>query len=311
MTCRTAAGAARREGGQGEGDLRVTILEIQELKRQGTRFAMLTAYDYCTAKLLDEAGVPLLLVGDSLGVVMLGHETTVPVTMDDVIRLTQAVIRGTKRALVVADLPFMSYQPSVEDAVRNAGRLMQESGAQAVKLEGGVSVAESVRRIVEAGIPVMGHIGLTPQSFYQLGGFKVQGRTAAVAARLLEDAAALEQAGAFSIVLEGIPSPLAARITARSGVPTIGIGAGPDCDGQVQVIHDLLGLFTDFVPRHARRYAELGETIKDAVRRYSADVEAGTFPSAKESFSMDERVLQELGETVDLPAPTRPTGTKS
>ena len=276
--------------------MRVSILDIRELKRKGTRFAMLTAYDYCMARLVDEAGVPLVLVGDSLGMVMLGYETTVPVTMEDMLRHTRAVVRGSKRALVVADLPFMSYQASTEEAIRNAGRLMQEGGAQAVKLEGGVSIAPTMRRIVEAGIPVMGHIGLTPQSFYQLGGFKVQGRTAEVAARLLDDAAALEQAGAFAMVLEGIPTPLAARITQHVSVPTIGIGAGPRCDGQVQVIHDLLGLFTDFTPRHARRYAQLGETIKAAVQQYAADVEAGTFPAAQESFTMDERVLEQLDE---------------
>jgi 3-methyl-2-oxobutanoate hydroxymethyltransferase len=273
-------------------DVRITIQQLQEWKQRGTRFAMLTAYDYPTAKLLDEAGVPLLLVGDSLGVVVLGHETTIPVTMEDIIRCTQAVVRGTKRTLIVADLPFLSYHVSVEQAVANAGRLLKEGGAQAVKLEGGLAVAPTVRRIAEAGIPVMGHIGLTPQAVHQLGGYKVQGRTPAVAARLLEEAAALQAAGAFALVLECVPAPLSALITRSVKIPTIGIGAGPNCDGQVQVLHDLLGLFTDFAPRHARRYAELGEAIKTAAQSYAADVEAGTFPTAKESFSMDPRVLE-------------------
>ena len=198
----------------------------------------------------------------------------------------------------MGDLPFMSYHISVEEALRNAARLVQEGGAGAVKLEGGVTVAETVRRIVQAGIPVMGHIGLTPQSVHQLSGHKVQGRTAEVAGRLLADAEALERAGAFAVVLEGMPAPLAAEVTRRLKIPTIGIGAGPDCDGQVQVIHDLLGLFTDFVPRHARQYANLGEQIKDAARRYADDVSAGTFPTAKESFSMDPAILAEVEETL-------------
>jgi 3-methyl-2-oxobutanoate hydroxymethyltransferase len=274
--------------------MRITIQQIQEMKERGERIAMLTAYEYSVAKLLDAAGIPMLLVGDSLASVVLGYETTIGATMDDMVRHTQAVVRGTGRALIVADLPFMSYQPSAEEAMRNAGRLMREGGAGAVKLEGGVTVAETVRRIVDAGVPVMGHIGLTPQSVHQLSGHKVQGRTVGVATRLLADAEALEQAGAFSVVLEGVPAPLAGEITRRLRIPTIGIGAGPRCDGQVQVIHDLLGLFTDFVPRHAGRYAELGEAIKDAVSRYADDVRAGTFPTAKQSFTMDAAVLAEV-----------------
>jgi 3-methyl-2-oxobutanoate hydroxymethyltransferase len=273
--------------------MRITIQQIQAMKQRGERIAMLTAYEYSIAKLLDDAGVPMMLVGDSLGVVVLGHETTIGATMDDMLRHTQAVVRGTKRALIVADLPFMSYQISAEEALRNAGRLMREGGAGAVKLEGGVVVAETVRRIVAAGIPVMGHIGLTPQSVHQLSGHKVQGRTADVAARLLADADALVEAGAFAIVLEAMPRALAEQVTRHSSVPTIGIGAGPECDGQVQVIHDLLGLFTDFVPRHAGRYAELGEQIKSAVRQYADDVKTGAFPTAKHSFSMDETVAAE------------------
>jgi len=287
--------------------MRTTIQQIQEMKRRGERIAMLTAYEYSIAKLLDAAGVPMLLVGDSLASVVLGFETTIGATMDDMVRHTQAVVRGTEKALIVGDLPFMSYQVSVEEALRNAGRLMREGGAGAVKLEGGVTVAETVRRIVQAGVPVMGHIGLTPQSVHQLSGHKVQGRTAAVAARLLADAEALEEAGAFAVVLEGMPAPLAAEVTKRLKIPTIGIGAGPGCDGQVQVIHDLLGLFTDFVPRHARRYADLGEQIKDAVRRYADDVREGSFPTAKESFSMDPAILAEVEETLAYRPPTQPT----
>ena len=287
--------------------MRTTIQQIQEMKRRGERIAMLTAYEYSIAKLLDAAGVPMLLVGDSLASVVLGFETTIGATMDDMVRHTQAVVRGTEKALIVGDLPFMSYQVSVEEALRNAGRLMREGGAGAVKLEGGVTVAETVRRIVQAGVPVMGHIGLTPQSVHQLSGHKVQGRTAEVAARLLADADALEEAGAFAVVLEGMPAPLAAEVTKRLKIPTIGIGAGPGCDGQVQVIHDLLGLFTDFVPRHARRYADLGEQIKDAVRRYADDVREGSFPTAKESFSMDPAILAEVEETLAYRPPTQPT----
>ncbi|MCC7105712.1 MAG: 3-methyl-2-oxobutanoate hydroxymethyltransferase [Chloroflexi bacterium] len=274
--------------------MRVTIKQVQEMKERGERFAMLTAYDYPMAKLLDEAGVPLLLVGDSMGVVVLGYPTTLNVSMEDIIRSTQAVVRGSQRALVVADLPFMSYQVSADEAVRNAGRLLTEGGAQAVKLEGGVNMTATARRIVECGIPLMGHVGLTPQSVNQFGGYKVQGKTLNAAARILADAVAMEEAGAFSIVLEGVPAPLAERITRRLGIPTIGIGAGPHCDGQVQVLQDMLGLFTDFIPRHARRYAQLGPIVLEAARQYAADVASGTFPSPKESFSMDESILREI-----------------
>jgi 3-methyl-2-oxobutanoate hydroxymethyltransferase len=282
--------------------VRRTIDQIREFKRRGERFAMLTAYDYSLARLLDAAGIPILLVGDSLGMVVLGHQTTLPVTIEDMLRHTQAVVRGTEQALIVADMPFLSYQASVEEALRNAGRLLKEGGAQAVKLEGGAPMAETVRRMVESGIPVMGHIGLTPQSVNQLSGYRVQGRTAAAASRLLTDAQALEAAGAFSIVLETIPAPLARRITAALAIPTVGIGAGPDCDGQVQVLHDILGLFPDFTPRHARRYAELGQAVSEAVGRYAADVAAGTFPGERESFAMDEALLADLGR--DGAAPT-------
>jgi 3-methyl-2-oxobutanoate hydroxymethyltransferase len=281
--------------------MRTTIQQIQQMKQRGERIAMLTAYEYSIAKLLDAAGVPMLLVGDSLASVVLGYETTIGATMEDMIRHTQAVVRGTEQALIVGDLPFMSYQVSVEEALRNAGRMMREGGAGAVKLEGGVTVAETVRRITQAGVPVMGHIGLTPQSVHQWSGHKVQGRSAEVATRLLADAEALEQAGAFAVVLEGMPAPLAAQVTRRLHIPTIGIGAGPECDGQVQVIHDLLGLFTDFVPRHARQYANLGEQIKDAARRYAEDVSSGAFPTAKESFSMDPAVLADVERALGTP----------
>ena len=274
--------------------MRLTTLDIQAMKARGERIAMLTAYEYSTAKLLDESGVHMLLVGDSLGVVVLGYPTTLNVTLDDMVRHGQAVVRGTTRPLVVVDMPFMTYQVTPEDALRNAGRLLQETGAQAVKLEGGTAMAPTVARIVAAGIPVVGHIGLTPQSIHNLGGYKVQGKSVEAASRLLADAQALQDAGAFALVLEGVPTPLAARVTRATGIPTIGIGAGINCDGQVQVIHDLLGMFTDFVPRHARQYAQLGAAIQDAARRYVAEVSSGAFPTAKESFTMDERILSEL-----------------
>ncbi len=264
------------------------------MKQKGEKIPMLTAYDYAIAKLMDEVGVPLLLVGDSLGMVILGYESTIPVTMEEMLHHTKAVVRGTKRALVVGDMPFMTYHTSISDALYNAGRFIQEGGAQAVKLEGGEPMAEVVHRVVECGIPVMGHIGLTPQSIHQLGGFKVQGKTQEAAIRLLKDARALEEAGAFAIVLESIPAPLARIITEKVSVPTIGIGAGLWCDGQVQVISDLLGLFTDFVPKHAKQYARLFETIKSAVVDYIAEVQAGTFPTKKESYTMDESLLAEL-----------------
>ena len=274
---------------------RVSIHTLRAMKERGEKIAMLTAYDYPTARLLDEAGVPIILVGDSLGMVVLGYDSTLPVTMADMIHHTKAVVRGTRRAHVVADLPFMGYQTGPEDALRNAGRLMQEGGAQSVKLEGGKSVAETVRRLVEAGIPVMGHVGLTPQSLHQLGGYKIQGKTPDAAAKLLNDAQALEEAGAYAVVLEGIPAPLAARVTERLSVPTIGIGAGPHCDGQVQVLHDMLGLYPEFVPKHAKQYAHLAEEIGRAVGQYMAEVSEGRFPTRKESFIMDEAVLTELG----------------
>jgi len=273
---------------------RVTIDELKAMKRRGERIAMITAYDYPSARLVEEAGADIILVGDTLGMVVLGYDTTLPVTMEEMLHHTRAVVRGTQRALVVGDMPFMSYQTGPEEALRNAGRFLKEGGANAVKLEGGMTVAESVKRIVDAGIPVMGHIGLTPQSVNQFGGFKLQGKTPAAAVKLMHDAQALEQAGAFAIVLETIPAPLAELITRRVSIPTIGIGAGPACDGQVQVYHDLLGLFDAFVPKHARRYADLGTMIRDAVAAYVRDVREGAFPTDKESFRMDEAALAEL-----------------
>lgn len=274
--------------------MRFTIAAIRERKQQKQKIAMLTAYDYTTAKLVDEAGAPLILVGDSLGMVALGYESTIPVTMEEMLHHTKAVVRATKRALIIGDMPFMTYQVSISDALHNAARFVQEGGVQAVKLEGGEAVAETVRRIVNCGIPVMGHIGLTPQSIHQLSGFKVQGKTPAAARRLVSDALALEEAGAFAIVLEAVPAPLSRIITEKVAIPTIGIGAGPYCDGQVQVISDLLGLFTDFVPRHAKQYAQLSEIIRAAIREYVSEVEAGKFPTPEQSYSLDESIVDEV-----------------
>jgi len=277
--------------------MRITINQIKEMKQQGEKISMLTAYDYATAKIIDEVGIPLILVGDSLGMVVLGYESTIPVTMEEMLHHTKAVVRGTKQAMVIGDMPFMTYHISIDDALKNATRFIQEAGAQAVKLEGGVTVAEKVRRIVECGIPVMGHIGLTPQSIHQFGGFKVQGKTPEAATRMLEDAQTLDEAGAFAIVLETVPAPLAALITQRVSIPTIGIGAGIGCDGQVQVINDILGSFTDFVPKHAKQYAKLADIIRNAVTEYHNEVTAGSFPTDQQSFSMDESILAELKES--------------
>jgi len=274
--------------------MRVTINQIKEMKQKGEKIAMLTAYDYTTAKIVDEVGIPLILVGDSLGMVVLGYETTIPVTMEEMLHHTKAVVRGTKQAMVIGDMPFMTYHISVAEALHNAARFIQEGGAQAVKLEGGVTVAEKVRRIVDCGIPVMGHIGLTPQSIHQFGGFKVQGRTPEAAIRLVKDAQALEEAGAFAIVLETVPAPLATLITQKVSIPTIGIGAGIGCDGQVQIINDILGSFTDFVPKHAKQYAKLVNIMSSAITEYYDEVKAGSFPTDKQSFSMDESILAKL-----------------
>jgi len=267
---------------------KVTIQTLRQMKERGEKIAMLTAYDATFAKLLDEAGADVLLVGDSLGMVVQGHETTLPVTLEEIAYHCRAVVRGARRAHVVGDMPFMSYQASYEQGVTNAGRLMKEGNCHSVKLEGGAVHAELVQRLVAAGIPVMGHIGLTPQSFHQLGGFKVQGRDVGGRERLLSDALILEQAGAYAIVLEAIPADIARDITQRVGVPTIGIGAGAHCDGQVLVCYDALGMDETFKPRFVRRYETLGAKIKEAVTHYVEDVRSGAFPSDAESFSVAE-----------------------
>lgn len=274
--------------------MRITIDEIKAMKQRKEKIPMLTAYDYVTAKIIDDVGVPLILVGDSLGMVMLGYETTIPVTMEDMIHHTKAVARGAKKALIVADMPFMTYHTDISDALYNAARLIQEGGAQAVKPEGGEAIAEVVRRLVDCGIPVMPHMGLTPQSLYQLGGFKVQGKTPETAQKMFKDAQILEQAGAFSIVLECVPAPLSKLIAETVSIPIIGIGAGPDCDGQVQVVSDMLGLYTDIIPRHAKQYARLAEEIKNAVTAYMNEVKSNTFPTMKHSYTMDESILESL-----------------
>ena len=275
---------------------KVTVRDVAEMKSRGEKISMITAYDYTTAKVVDQAGIPLLLVGDSLGMVVLGYESTVSVTMEDMLHHVKAVTRGAENSMVIADLPFMSYNLDSTQALANAGRLMQEGGASSVKLEGGERMAETTRRIVECGIPVMGHIGLTPQAVNGLGGYRVQGRGQEEAQQLVKDALALEQAGAFAVVLEMVPAPLASLISKRLTIPTIGIGAGVGCDGQVQVIHDMLGLFTDFVPKHARRYAQLADVMTKALTAYAQEVREGSFPSAKESFKMDETLLDGLAD---------------
>ncbi|MCH8191296.1 MAG: 3-methyl-2-oxobutanoate hydroxymethyltransferase [Chloroflexi bacterium] len=278
--------------------MRETIEKIQQRKATGEKIAMLTAYDYPSAKLVDEAGVPIILVGDSLGMVVLGYDSTIPVTMEEMLHHIKPVVRGSKRAMVVGDLPFMSYQASIADAMRNSARFLQEGGCQAVKLEGGVRVAETVRALVTTGIPVMGHIGLTPQSVNQLSGFRLQGKTPKAAVQLLNDARALAEAGAFAIVLESIPAPLAQVITERVPIPTIGIGAGPYCDGQVQVFHDVMGLCTELVPKHAKQYAHLADVMRDAAAQYIREVQTAAFPTARESYGMDRKVAEQLGQLV-------------
>ena len=273
---------------------KVTTRDIANMKARGDKIPMLTAYDYPTARLADEAGIPIVLVGDSLGMVVLGYDSTIPVTIEDMLHHLKAVSRAIKWALVVGDLPFMSYQIDTAQALRNAARVLQEGGAQAVKLEGGERVAETVRRIVECGIPVMGHIGLTPQSVNAYGGYRVRGKEKKEAAQLVRDAMALEEAGAFAVVLELVPAALSRVITGRLSIPTIGIGAGPYCDGQVQVVHDMLGLYPDFVPKHARQYTRLADTITEAFTHYIAEVKDGSFATEEESFGMDDSNLDSL-----------------
>lgn len=272
----------------------VTVSTFPKMKAEGKKISMITAYDYTTARLVDESGIDSILVGDSLGNVILGLGDTVSVTMEDMIHHGAAVARGAKNALVVVDMPFMSYQSSVYDAVVNAGRLMKEARANAVKLEGGVEVADRIRAIVDCQIPVCAHIGLTPQGINALGGFKVQGKTADSARKLLEDAHAVEEAGAFAVVLEAIPAELAARVSAELTIPTIGIGAGAGCDGQVLVNQDMLGMFHDFTPKFVRRFAEVGDVMLDAYRAYDAAVKDGTFPAAEHTYAAPAGVLETL-----------------
>lgn len=273
---------------------RVTTATFRQKKREGKPITMLTAYDFPFGQMVDAAGIDAVLVGDSLGNVVLGYDSTIPVTMDDMVHHVKAVSRGVKRAMVIADMPFLSYHVSREESVRNAGRLLQEGGAQAVKLEGGEEVAEVIRAITAAGIPVMGHLGLTPQSIHQLGGYRVQGRDEAAAQKMLDDALAVEEAGAFSLVLECVPAPLARLITETLEIPTIGIGAGPHCDGQVLVTHDLLGLYGGSSPKFAKRYTNLREMIDVALNQYREEVESRTFPGPEHSFDMDEEIIEKL-----------------
>jgi 3-methyl-2-oxobutanoate hydroxymethyltransferase len=262
-----------------------TVLDVQRFKEEGQRFAVLTAYDYLSAKILDEAGIPILLVGDSLGMVMLGYPTTLPVTLDEMLHHTKAVARGARQALLVGDMPFMSYHASVEQAITSAGRFIQEGGMHAVKLEGGGRIVEITRQLTSMGIPVISHLGLTPQFVHQMGGFKVQGKSDKQAARILSDAKELEQAGAFSIVLEGVPADLATRVTKTLRIPTIGIGAGSGTDGQVLVFHDMLGLTTGKAPKFVKRYANLADDITRAAKQYAQEVGEGTFPGPEHSYS--------------------------
>ncbi|MEA4808951.1 3-methyl-2-oxobutanoate hydroxymethyltransferase, partial [Macellibacteroides fermentans] len=271
-----------------------TVKSFQEAKENNRKISMLTAYDYSMAKMVDAAGIDSVLIGDSLGMVFQGHESTLPVTVDEIIYHTKAVARGVKNALIVADMPFLSYHISKEEAVRNAGRMIKEGGAEAVKIEGGALFTETIKAIVDAQIPVMGHIGLTPQSVNAFGGFKVQGKDEQSAKRLLEDAKLLEKAGVFAITLECIPDKLAQLITKSVSIPTIGIGAGKDCDGQVLVINDMLGMFSDFVPKFVKQYAKLNVEITAAVRSYASDVKEGRFPSDEHTFDMDSEVLKKL-----------------
>ena len=271
-----------------------TVQTFKEAKNNHTKLAMLTAYDYSTAKLQDEAGIHGILVGDSLGNVILGYEDTISVTIEDMIHHGAAVARGAKNALVVVDMPFMSYQTSVYDAVVNAGRLMKEGRANAVKLEGGVSVCPQIKAITDAGIPVMAHLGLTPQSINAFGGFKVQGKNEAAARRLIDDARAVEEAGAFALVLECVPAKLAKIISEQLTIPTIGIGAGAGCDGQILVYQDMLGMFSDYTPKFVKRFAEVGSVMKEAFANYIKEVQAETYPADEHTFKIDDGVLEKL-----------------
>ncbi len=274
--------------------MKKTVATFAKAKAEGSKLSMLTAYDYSTAKLVDEAGIDAILVGDSLGNVMLGYEDTISVTMEDMIHHGAAVARGAQEALVVIDMPFMSYQTGVYDAVVNAGRLMKEGRGGCVKLEGGRDVAPQIKAIVAAGIPVMAHIGLTPQSVNAFGGFKVQGKTEQAARDLLADAKAVEEAGAFAIVLEAIPADLARLVTEQASIPTIGIGAGPHCDGQILVYQDMAGMFSDFTPKFVKRYASVGAVMRDAFATYDREVKEGAFPGPEHCYAIDETVIEKL-----------------
>lgn len=274
--------------------MKTTVSTLKKQKENKEKITMLTCYDYSMAKLMDEAGIEILLIGDSLGNTMLGYDTTLPVTMEDMIAHTAAVSRGAKNAFVLADMPFMSYQTSVYDAVVNAGRLMKEGRAQAVKLEGGKEVCPQIKAIVDASIPVCAHLGLTPQSVNAFGGFKVQGKGEAAAQKLLDDARAVEEAGAFAVVLECVPQALATKITESIHIPTIGIGAGAGCDGQVLVYQDMLAMYSNMKPKFVKQFAQVGEQMREAFRTYKEEVAAGTFPAAEHTFKMDETVLDKL-----------------
>ncbi|NLP28786.1 MAG: 3-methyl-2-oxobutanoate hydroxymethyltransferase [Clostridia bacterium] len=271
-----------------------TTISFQNAKDAGDKITMLTAYDYSMAKLMDECEIDGILVGDSLGMVCLGYENTLSVTMEDMIHHTSAVTRAAKKALVVSDLPFMSYQTSVYDAVYNAGRLVKEANAQAVKIEGGLEIVEQVKAIVNASIPVMGHIGLTPQSINAFGGFKVQGKTEAAAKKLIEDALAIEAAGAFAITLECVPAKLAQLISSKLTIPTIGIGAGKGCDGQILVYQDMMGIFDDFKPRFVKQYNQIGDLMKSSIKTYISEVKEGIFPGQEHQFTIDDSIIEKL-----------------
>lgn len=278
---------------------KITVVDVQKRKTQGVPLTMLTAYDYSSGMLVDQAEIDIILVGDSLAMVMLGLDSTVSMTMEEMLHHSRAVARGATYAFLVGDMPFMSYQADVSEAIRNAGRFLKEAGMDAVKLEGGQEIAPTIRAIVNAGVPVMGHIGLTPQTTSQLGGFRVQGKTAVTAQRLLKDALALAEAGCFAIVLEAVPAPVAAAVSQRLPIPTIGIGAGAGCDGQVLVYHDLLGLFDRFTPKFVKRYATLNETIRSALTTYREDVVNGRFPAEEHTYPMETAEVEAFLHSLD------------
>jgi 3-methyl-2-oxobutanoate hydroxymethyltransferase len=273
---------------------KVTVPQLWEMKRSGVKITMITAYDYPTGVWAERAGIDILLVGDSMAMTVLGYSTTLPATMDELVAHSQAVMRGNSSSFVLGDMPYMSYQPSVEMAVQNAGRFMSEGGCDGIKLEGGIAMADRVEAIVNAGIPVMGHLGLTPQSMSMLGGFKAQGKDAQMAKSIIDDAKALEQAGAFSILLEAVPSKVSKLVTERAEIPIISIGAGPDCDGQVLIFHDMFGLYPAFTPKFAKQYADLGKIIIEGLKRYGDEVRGGQFPEPKHCFTISNEQYKEL-----------------